>query len=183
TATYVGLSSHPQDGLVFQSSDFADPQGAWTFAAMQWRIAEVLAPGIVPSNPSQLRLEWDAAWDSGPLPSFNAGITIPGQVVQPDLLYRVRVRHQDDTGRWSQWSLPVEFRPGPADLFSALRTNLVFNEIMYNPPGEGAVDGDEFEFLELKNIGAILLNLTGLSFSQGIEFSFTNGTLLAPGTT
>ncbi|HEU0010517.1 MAG TPA: lamin tail domain-containing protein, partial [Verrucomicrobiae bacterium] len=181
TITYVGTNGYPVDGLVFQSSVFADPQGAGTFGAMQWRIAEIIAPGTVVSNPSQLRLEWDAAWVSDELTTFNAFITIPAHVAQADLVYRVRVRHKDNTGRWSRWSLPIEFRPGPRDLTSVLRTNLVFNELMYNPPGDGAIDGDEFEYIELKNIGAVSLDLSGLLFTDGVEFSFTNGTQLAPG--
>lgn len=51
---------------------------------------------------------------------------------------------------------------------------------MYNPPMRGAVSGDEFEFIELKNIGVNTLNLGGLSFTAGIKFTFTNGTTLAP---
>ncbi len=53
-------------------------------------------------------------------------------------------------------------------------------ELYYNPPGAGAVDGDEFEFLELQNTGLVTLDLDGLSFS-GINFTFPNGTSLAPG--
>ncbi len=183
TITYVGTNGYPIDGLVFQSSDFSDPQGAGTFAAMQWRVAEVLAAGTVVTNARQLRLEWDSAWTSEEMPAFNAFVTLPPQVLQPELLYRARVRHKDNTGRWSQWSLPAEFRPGPRDLFSQLRTNLVFNEIMYNPPANGAADGDDFEFVELKNVGPFTLNLSGLAFSQGVNFSFPVGTTLAPGAT
>ena len=53
-------------------------------------------------------------------------------------------------------------------------------EIYYNPPGAGAVDGDEFEFLELQNTGPVTLDLGGLSFS-GITFTFPTGAQLAPG--
>ena len=181
TITYVGSNGFPAGGLTFQSSAFADPQGAGTFGAIQWRVAEVLATNTVVTNTAQLRLEWDAAWTSPELPSFTATNTLPEFAVQAGLRYRARVRHKDDTGRWSAWSLPVEFVPSPSDTTSALRTNLVFNEIMYNAPGFGATDGDEFEFLELKNIGTFALNLSGLFFSQGINFSFPNGTTLAPG--
>lgn len=183
TITYVGTNGFPQDGLLFQSSDFADPQGNNTFAGMQWRVAEVLQAGTVVTNTRQLRLEWDAAWTSDVMPAFNAVVAIPPQFVQAELLYRVRVRHLDNSGRWSAWSLPVEFRPAARDLVSQLRTNLVFNEVMYNPPAEGATDGDEFEFVELKNIGAAPLNLTGLVFSEGINFNFPNGTVLNAGAT
>ncbi|HWI56019.1 MAG TPA: lamin tail domain-containing protein, partial [Bacillota bacterium] len=76
-----------------------------------------------------------------------------------------------------QWSALVEaaFYP-PQDL-----SRLALTEIMYNPPSVGLTNGDEFEFLELKNCGTNTLNLSGLTFSQGIAFTFTNGTLLAPG--
>src|SRR6185436_18385218 len=60
-------------------------------------------------------------------------------------------------------------------------SKLQLSEVMYNPPKDGAVDGDEFEFLELKNTGSELLDLTGLTFTRGLDFTFTNGTLLAPG--
>ena len=179
--TFIGTNNYPVDGLLFQSSAFADPQGAGTFGGMRWRIAEVLPATTVVTNPSQLILEWDALWDSGELAAFNSTIQVPEYIVQPDHLYRARVRHKDNTGRWSQWSAPVEFRPSPRDTVSQLRTNLVFSEIMYNPPGEGATSGDEFEYLELKNIGPFTLNLSGLFFSAGINFTFTNGAQLAPG--
>src|SRR6185436_20030357 len=56
TITYAGTNGYPADGLIFQSSAFSDPQGPSTFAAMQWRVAEILAPGISVSNIAQLRL-------------------------------------------------------------------------------------------------------------------------------
>ncbi len=58
---------------------------------------------------------------------------------------------------------------------------LILTEIMYHPLGMGAIDADDLEFIELQNAGAEALNLTGLSFTSGIAFSFTNGTVLAPG--
>ena len=58
---------------------------------------------------------------------------------------------------------------------------LALTEIMFNPPDIGATSGDNFEFLELKNTGTNTLNLSGLYFSAGITFTFTNGTTLAPG--
>ena len=181
TVTYLGTNGFPLDALIFRSSSFADPQGAGTFAAMQWRVAEITPTNQPVSDPSQIKLEWDAVWDSGELAAFTEYFTVPPSVVQVDHVYRVRVRHKDNTGRWSRWSPPFEFRPDPADVAGALRGNLVFSEIMYNPPGQGGTDGDEFEFVELKNIGSATLDLSGLYFSSGITFAFTNGTRLAPG--
>lgn len=75
------------------------------------------------------------------------------------------------------WSPLVEavFYP-PQDL-----SKLALTEIMYNPPALGANTGSSLEFLELKNTGTNTLNLSGLMFTSGITFTFTNGTALAPG--
>lgn len=59
-------------------------------------------------------------------------------------------------------------------------SKLLVTEIMYNPPTFTPFAGDEFEFLELKNTGLVPLDLSGLTFS-GIDFTFTNGTMLEPG--
>ena len=74
------------------------------------------------------------------------------------------------------WSAVVEaiFYP-PQDL-----SRLALTELMYHPPNVGLTNSDEFEFLELKNTGTNVLNLSGLTFS-GINFTFTNGTLLGTG--
>ena len=50
------------------------------------------------------------------------------------------------------------------------------SEIMYNPPG-----GDAYEFIELQNVGAVAVDLSGMSF-EGVNFRFPEGTpLLAAG--
>lgn len=58
---------------------------------------------------------------------------------------------------------------------------LAVTEIMYHPPNFGATDGDEVEFLELRNTGTNTLDLSGLQFTDGMTFAFTNGAQLAPG--
>ena len=79
--------------------------------------------------------------------------------------------------RDGQWSalVSVEFTPG-IDL-SGLR----LTEIHYNPPAMGGATSDDGEFIELKNAGAAPLDLSGLRFPAGIEFTFPAGTTLAPG--
>ena len=77
----------------------------------------------------------------------------------------------------TNWSALVRATFYPPQDLSGLR----MTELMYHPAAAGTVDGDEFEFIELKNAGTRSLNLGGLAFSQGIGFSFTNGTLLPPG--
>lgn len=75
------------------------------------------------------------------------------------------------------WSALVEasYYP-PQDL-----RGLALTEIMFNPPALGPTNGDDFEFVELQNTGASVLNLSGLTFTDAISFTFPNGTLLAPG--
>jgi hypothetical protein len=52
---------------------------------------------------------------------------------------------------------------------------------MYHPPDEELVDGDAFEFIELKNTGAVALDLSGVRFTDGITFAFPEGTVLEVG--
>ena len=57
---------------------------------------------------------------------------------------------------------------------------LQLSELYYNPPGAGAVDGDQFEFLELRNRTGVTIELGGFQFTNGITFAFTNGARLLP---
>ena len=69
----------------------------------------------------------------------------------------------------SSWS-------GPAIASFVVSTPaLALTEIMYNPaPASlGTNDNDQFEFVELKNVGAAFINLVGVHFTNGIQFSFT----------
>ena len=54
---------------------------------------------------------------------------------------------------------------------------------MYNPSPSDTLDGDEFEFIELKNTGDETLDLRGVSFTSGITFDFAGSavTSLGPG--
>jgi Lamin Tail Domain/CotH kinase protein/Concanavalin A-like lectin/glucanases superfamily/Bacterial Ig domain len=182
TIYYVGPTNYPQNTLTFECLPFADPQGAGTFAAMQWRLAEVRNTNQPAADARVIPpLEWDALWTSGTLTTFSNRITVPGIYVPTNKVYRARVRHQDNTGRWSKWSDAAQFSVTESDLTAQLRAGLRFNEIMYHPPAFSIYSGDDLEFLELKNTGASPLDLSGLTFTAGITFAFTNGTTLAAG--
>ena len=49
---------------------------------------------------------------------------------------------------------------------------LVFSELHYNPTGS-----DDTAFIELLNAGPVAIDLTGIHFSDGVEFAFSGGTL------
>jgi len=182
TIYYTGQPGYPMNSLTFECLPFDDPQGSGTLAGMQWRLAEIQDTNLPSADPRIVPpLEWDAIWESGTLTVWSNRITIPAQYVQTGKLYRARVRHLDDTGRWSHWSEPVEFSVTSADTVSVLRQNLRFSEIMYHPPDASGFTGDDLEFLELQNIGATDLDLSGLTFTAGITFTFPNNTTLAAG--
>ncbi|MFC1635193.1 lamin tail domain-containing protein [Planctomycetota bacterium] len=51
---------------------------------------------------------------------------------------------------------------------------LRITEIMYNPLDTGEPDDPNREFIELKNIGLVTLNLNMVRFTDGIDFTFPN---------
>ncbi|MBI4585246.1 MAG: CotH kinase family protein [Planctomycetes bacterium] len=64
---------------------------------------------------------------------------------------------------------------------------LVITEIMYHPadpPPNSPYDADDFEFIELLNLGASPMNLNGARLAGGVSFDFTGSavTSLPPGT-
>ena len=55
------------------------------------------------------------------------------------------------------------------------QSDLRITEVMYNPSGD-----EEMEFLELKNLGGLAVDLSGAYF-EGITFRFVDDTVLGPG--
>ncbi|MBK8428474.1 MAG: lamin tail domain-containing protein [Lewinellaceae bacterium] len=62
--------------------------------------------------------------------------------------------------------------------FISLRAQIVITEIMYNPPPSGT---DSLEYVEIFNNSGLPVNLSGWTFSQGFNFTFAEGTFIAPG--
>ena len=186
TLTYTGLSGFPANGISAQSSNFRSPSGS-AFAAMQWRLASftnVNDPLFDPAQPCKYEIETD--WATGDISPFAAAIEVPAVAVRPGLTYRLRVRHKDTAGRWGHWSAPIQFVAGVPDV-TPYQQNLMITEIMYNPPVPNASESlvsiikDDFEYIELSNIGATQLDLTGVRFTKGVNFDIAPGTTLGPG--
>ena len=180
TVTYLGVGTHPINDLRFSSSAYA---GTNAFAAMQWRVGEISAPGIPLHDPARPRLyEVTDVWRSAAL-AAGATVTIPAASLQIGHTYRVRVRHLDATGRWSRWSPPSQFVPAAARV-PITAADIAISEIMYNPPalsasetGAGYTDKQLFEYIELLNISGRPLALDGLAFTTGITYTFPALTL------
>ncbi len=131
------------------------------------------------------KYEVDAAWESEEIAVFNDRIQIPAGAVRVGRTYRVRCRMKDNTGRWSHWSSPIQCEAGEP-LSAGILYDLRITELMYNPVAstfDDSTDNDEFEFIELKNIGDEVLDLTYVSFVDGITFDFGNSKVdsLGPG--
>jgi hypothetical protein len=76
----------------------------------------------------------------------------------------------DSVAFWTPWS------PAVAATFVVHPPRLVVTEIMYHPapPSPTGVNAGDFEYLELRNVGPVTLNLTGYSLSGEIQFKFPN---------
>ena len=119
--------------------------------------------------------------------SHNAGSNAPAgtlysaPVPAPAGLSVLKARARDAAGQWSALT-EAEFDTGlvPADLVVS-----EFNYRPHNPalPAETAVstDRDDFEYIELMNIGAAPLALDDYFFSDGVNFSFPPGSSIPAG--
>lgn len=97
----------------------------------------------------------------------------------------VKVRALSATNEWSGVNTAY-FTVGAV---LANNTNVVVSKLHYHPAAptlpielSASVDPDDFEFLELMNVGAAPVDFTGSAFTLGVEFHFPTGFILAPGT-
>lgn len=137
--------------------------------------------------------------------TFQSGVVIPANgtlYVSPDVVaFRNRAtRPAQNTGgghfvqgnykgELSNTSGSLELRNTQGNLManaiyqapiSSLAGQLIVNELNYHPPDEGQTDGDELEFIELKNVGNNTLDLGGVHFTDGINYTFPISSTLAP---
>jgi hypothetical protein len=91
-------------------------------------------------------------------------------IVNPGTVIKARVRYTET------WSALHEIIFEDSGLFSDLK----ITELHYHPANQGNIDHKELEFIELKNIGTKTLDLSGLAFTDGIQFAFPTGTTLSP---
>ncbi len=119
--------------------------------------------------------------------AVSAGAVIyRGPAALPDGLTVIKARLRSPAGEWSALT-EAEFQVG---LGVPDVLNLVVSEIHYHPAranarevAAGFSDQDDFEMIQLQNIGEVPLDLTGVSLTDGIFFDFAEGLVrwLAPG--
>lgn len=180
---YAGPAGYPVDKLQFTPSVYTGPNA---YAATQWRVGEISAPGVPLYDATRPRIyEVTDVWRSPEL-TANSAVTVPPASAVVGHTYRLRVRHKDVTGRWSRWSAATQFVAGAA-IAAITPAQLVVSEMMYHPPAltpaesaAGYTDREQFEYIELLNISAKTLDLGGLAFTNGIAYTFASGVSLAP---
>lgn len=178
--SYAGAGGYPADQLRVAASAFQDAQGAGTFAAMQWRAAEVIRPGLPGYTVNtRWRYEIEETWLSPELSVFQAATTVPQGACRVGVTCRVRVRMKDNSGRWSHWSAPLEFVASAPTLGAT--KDLQISEIMYKPAPSTSLPGEELEYIELYNSGSAPIDLSNLRLSEGVDYQFPAGAQLAAG--
>lgn len=80
------------------------------------------------------------------------------------------------TFKGQEWSAMNEVTLAVDEDFS----NLFITELHYHPLDEDGVNDSEFEFIEFKNTGDTDINLSQVSFVNGISYTFPTGTVINP---
>jgi len=97
-----------------------------------------------------------------------------------------------DNADGANWGIQsVLYTPGAENYFSGLGehnySGIVINEIHYNPfdsvdvVSGDTINGRKFEFVELKNIASVPIDLSGTFFARGIDYEFEDGITIQPG--
>lgn len=178
--TYVGDPGYGIDQLAFETTSFSDPQGAGTFANMEWRIAEVFNSTVANFQQGLPYVyEIEGSWESGELSTFDSQLTVPADAIEAGSTYRARVRMQDSSGNWSHWSDPLEFLAAPPTLVPTL----AITELHYHPVASEPIDESDLEFVELLNTGDSPINLSGIQIADFASepYTFADDLMLDPG--
>lgn len=136
---------------------------------------------VIPANFSLFLTPWSPAFRARTAsPKGNEGRFIQGGYEGHLSARGGTVEIRDTTGRLAM-TAPYTF----GSIATAEQNYLRITEVMYNPAEgiSGFYAADDYEFVELRNTGPTTLNLTGVHFSEGIDFDFTGSavTSLAPG--
>jgi hypothetical protein len=164
------------DQLDFTNSSFSDPQGNNTFESLEWRIAEWSDPtNSFYDTKCTPHYEIEAVWESGEIFTNSTSFSFDDAVseLEPGRTYKIRMRHKDNTGRWSHWSDAITIIADTPVTPTA--DNIVISEIHYNPARSCA------EFIEIYNKSNSTINLANYKFSDGVDFTFPVGATIAPG--
>ncbi len=137
-----------------------------------------------PGNPTELAFKFGATTAAASIIGANGSpIDTTDTFSMPQDFSRGRT--PDAGATLAYFGLPTNIpTPGSANVAPpasvlALLNQLRVTEILY--ASDDPIAPNDLEFIELRNIGASALNLAGVRFTKGIEYTFAAGTTLAPG--
>ncbi len=189
--TPIVVDNMPASGVTYQTAATGvvggtDESTYYVFSNLPLNLLQVgtntIAAEIHQSGPDSSDISFDLRLEATQASGASL-ITLPGPGVAT-----VRARVRDTGGNWSALS-EQEWLVGTQP---AAASNVVVSELMYHPspvtPGEvtqGFTSEDDFQYVELRNVGTQHVDLRGAYFANGIDFTFpsttTGGTQLAPG--
>jgi hypothetical protein len=144
--------------------------------------SNTFAVEIHQASASSSDISFDLDLTGNPPGGANSQISDPIILPGPGFLFSRS--YNSSTQEWSALNTAF-FSP---DSVPADSTNLVISEFSYHPgepvtPGEiaASTNRDDYEFVELMNVGNQTIDLTGVRFTAGITFNFTENTLIPPG--
>jgi hypothetical protein len=113
--------------------------------------------------------------------SYTPGQANPALILNSSMQFAARTLNGTN---WSAISTAVL-----SDAVPAAAGNLAITELQYDPAADPNAtmppfdNNDNYEFIELRNIGNKTIDLTGVKFTNGVTFDFTTGDVrfLAPG--
>ena len=110
------------------------------------------------------------------------GITIDQVALSSQVTDTSSGRTPDGSAAISAFTVPTpgisNQTPLPAG-YNALLSQLRITELMYQPAAPS--NAGDYEYIELQNIGATPLDLSGVRFTNGLDYTFRPGTTLAGG--
>ncbi|NQU84943.1 MAG: CotH kinase family protein [Mariniphaga sp.] len=104
----------------------------------------------------------------------NAKKSIPDSTTfntKTGLIVKARIKSNDSWSALSEFPVILNNEP----------ENFKITEIMFQPDSLDNIDNKNFEFIEFKNDGVELIDISGFSIKQGIDFTFPESTYLNPG--
>ena len=155
----------------------------WT---VEGAIEHTFKPGtVIPSNTRNVPLYLSPHVNSfrarPSAPTGNSGVFVQGN-------YRGQLSARGETitirDRTGNIAATTTWSGAPSDAQRFLR----ITEIHYHPAGASAAeigagftDSNDFEFIEIRNIGPAPINIGGVHYDEGVEFVIPAGTVLAAG--
>jgi hypothetical protein len=130
-----------------------------------------------PDNPSELPFALDSTFGGAALLGTNGSIADRVDTVS-QFRDQSTGRTPDGSAAFADFAVPSPGLPNdplPGAL-QALLDSLRITEFIYKPNG-----GNDYEFIEMTNTGATPLQLGGVRFTSGVNYTFPEGTALAPG--